>query len=224
MDGEDGESTGTRRRRSKERGPATPRLEDVARRARVSTATVSRVLNRPSAVKPELRESVQRAVEALGYVPHGPARALASRRSNTIGAVIPTVDNAIFASSVQALQSRLYDAGLTLLLASSDYDEERERRQVQSLVERGIDGLILVGERRDAAIYDLLELKRIPYVNTWIYDDASPHACIGFDNRRGAERIAGYVLDIGHREIAMVAGITQGNDRAAERVEGVHAA
>lgn len=222
MDGEDG--GGARRRRARDAGAGTPRLEDVARLARVSTATVSRVLNRPSAVTPELRKSVQQAVENLGYVPHGAARALASRRSNTIGAVIPTVDNAIFASSVQALQACLYDAGLTLLLASSDYDYERERRQVQSLIERGIDGLIMVGERRDGSVYELLEMKQIPFVNTWIYDDASPHPCIGFDNRRAAHQVASYVLDIGHRRVAMVAGITVGNDRAAERVEGVRAA
>ena len=126
-----------------------PRLADVARLAGVSTATVSRVLNHPTAVTPQLRERVHAAVDALGYVPHGHARALASRRSNTIGAVVPTIDNAIFARNIQSLQARLFESGRTLLLASSDYNYERERREVQSLVERGIDGLFLVGETRE---------------------------------------------------------------------------
>ncbi len=201
-----------------------PRLADVASRAGVSTATASRVLNQPSTVTPELRKRVHAAVDTLGYVPHGVARALASRRSNTIGAVVPTIDNAIFARTIQALQARLFEAHLTLLLASSDYDYARERREVQSLVERGIDGLILVGEERERSIYDLLEKKHIPYVNTWIYRDDSLHPCVGFDNWQAAYQVGSYLLDIGHSRIAMVAGTRAGNDRAAERVRGVESA
>lgn len=201
-----------------------PRLADVAVLAEVSTATVSRVLNQPGAVTPRLRERVHAAVDTLGYVPHGPARALASRRSDTIGAVVPTIDNAIFARNIQSLQARLFESGRTLLLASSDYNYEREQREAQSLVERGIDGLVLVGETREPSIYRLLEKKRIPYVNTWFYREDSPHACVGFDNVQAAYQIGAYLLDIGHRRIAMVAGIRQGNDRAADRVQGVSAA
>jgi LacI family transcriptional regulator len=201
-----------------------PRLTDVAKLARVSTATVSRVLNQPAAVTAQLRKRVHAAVDTLGYVPHGPARALASRRSNTIGAVVPTIDNAIFARNIQSLQARIFDSGLTLLLASSDYSYERERREVQTLVERGIDGLMLVGETRERSVYDLLEKKHIPYVNTWIYRDDSTHPCVGFDNVQAAHQVCSYLLDIGHRSIAMVAGIREGNDRAAARVDGVTAA
>jgi len=222
--GQSGARGAGRRRRAPTGTSAPPRLEDVARLAGVSTATVSRAINRPDAVRPSLRESVFAAVRSLGYVPHGAARALASRRSSTVGAVIPTVDNAIFARCVQNLQARLYEAGLTLLLASTDYDAERERRQVQSLVERGIDGLILVGETHEPGVYELLANKGIPYVNTWIYRKQSPHPCIGFDNRRAAYRIAAHLHDIGHRRIAMAAGVTRDNDRAAQRVAGARAA
>jgi LacI family transcriptional regulator len=201
-----------------------PRLADVATLAGVSTATVSRALNQSSAVTPELRKRVHAAVDTLGYVPHGAARALASRRSNTIGAVVPTIDNAIFSRTIQALQARLVEADLTLLLACNDYDYARERREVQRLVERGIDGLILVGEEREQSIYDLLEKKRIPYVNTWIYRDDSPHPCVGFDNWQAAYQVGSYLLDIGHNRIAMVAGTRASNDRAAERVRGVESA
>ena len=204
--------------------PAQPRLADVAALAGVSTATVSRALNQPDTVTAQLRDRVRAAVDALGYVPHGPARALASRRSHTIGAVVPTIDNAIFARNIQAVQARLFESGLTLLLASSDYDHAREHREVQSLVEHGIDGLILVGESHDPSVYRMLEMKRIPYVITWIYHQDIGHPCVGFDNVQAAHQIASYLLDIGHRRIAMVAGVTEGNDRAAERVQGVSAA
>ena len=214
----------SRARPTEDAPEAQPRLADVAKLAGVSTATVSRVLNQPTAVSAQLRKRVHAAVETLGYVPHGAARALASRRSNTIGAVVPTIDNAIFARNIQSLQARLFESGLTLLLASSDYNYEREQREVHALVERGIDGLILVGEARARSVYQLLENKRVPYVNTWIYREDSPHPCVGFDNVQAAYQVGSYLLDIGHRSIAMVAGLRQGNDRAAARVEGITAA
>jgi len=214
----------TRKKRSEGTSGTQPRLADVAKLAGVSTATVSRVLNQPTAVTPQLRRRVHAAVDSLGYMPHGAARALASRRSSTIGAVVPTIDNAIFSRNIQALQARLFEAGLTLLLASSDYDYEREQREVQILVERGIDGLILVGEARNRSVYQLLKKRRVPYINTWMYHKDSPHPCVGFDNIQAAYQIGSYLLDIGHRNIAMVAGIRDCNDRVAARIEGVKAA
>ena len=115
-----------------------PRLADVARLAGVSTATVSRVLNQPAAVTPQLRTRVQTAVDDLGYVPHGPARALASRRSNTIGAVVPTIDNAIFAHNIQSVQARLFE------LTVEDV-KQRNRAYSQDEVLDAIDEA-LVGE------------------------------------------------------------------------------
>ena len=204
-------------------GPSV-RLSDVAREAGVSTATVSRALNAPGKVRPELAERVHAAIRRLGYVPHGAARALASHRSQTMGAVVPTLDNAIFARGIQALQQRLSEDGYTLLLAMSEYDLAREVFQVGKLIERGIDGLMLIGEAHDPSLYALLDAKGLPYVNTWVFREASPHPCIGFRNNESAHRIASYLVDIGHRDIAMIAGISRHNDRAAERIVGVRRA
>ncbi len=198
-----------------------PRLEDVAARAGVSTATVSRVLNRRDSVTEALRERVLAAVEELGYLPHGAARALASRRWKTIGAIVPTIDNAIFATSLQTLQERLSGFGYTLLLASSDYSLEREYKECHTLLEKGIDGLILVGETHLPDIYTVLNKKRVPYVNIWIHNEQSPHPCVGFDNYGAAVQLTEYLIDIGHRRIAMLAGINEGNDRAVGRSAGV---
>ena len=223
MSSESGEETQTREALSKrsQNMCVSPRLEDVARLAGVSTATVSRVLNHPESVTPQMRHSVLTAVDTLGYIPHGAARALASRRSNTVGAVIPTIDNAIFARSVQAFQDRLFESGFTLLLASSDYNQDRERREVQALVEHGMDGLLLIGESHHKDLYELLHRKQVPYINTYTYSENSPHPCVGFDNEQAAYHLTCYLMDIGHTNIAMIAGITEGNDRALNRVLGV---
>jgi len=198
-----------------------PTLREVAEFARVSTATVSRALNRPNSVRPILRDRVRQAVKSLGYVPHGAARALASHRSRIVGTIIPTIDNAIFARGIQALQRRLSRDGYTLLLASSGYDLEREFSEARILVERGVDALMLVGEEHQTRLFTLLETAHLPYVSTWVYRERAPHPCIGFDNRLAALRITTHLLDLGHRSIAMIAGITTGNDRAKARVAGV---
>src|SRR3546814_2071985 len=92
------------------------------------------------------------------------------------------------------------------------------------MVERGIYSIMLLGDSPLTEIYAILQRKGIAYVNTWVHDAASPHPCCGFDNERAAHNLAGYLLDLGHREIAMVAGITAGNDRARNRIKGVAAA
>jgi LacI family transcriptional regulator len=205
------------------RKPA-PTLHDVAREAGVSTATVSRALNAPDLVSDPTRELVLRAVDELGYTPHFGGRALVSNRSNTIGAIIPTMDNAIFARGLQAFQETLSDAGVTLLVASSGYDSAREFEQIRTLVGRGTDGLMLIGAERPAQSYAFLARRRIPYVLTWNYRP-HPTACfVGFDNRLAARAMARKVIELGHRRIAMIAGITASNDRASDRVVGVRAA
>jgi LacI family transcriptional regulator len=207
-----------------DRGPVkTARLSDVARLARVSAATVSRALTCPGKVRPETAARVQQAVQALGYVTHGAARALASRRTHTIGAVIPTLDNAIFANTVHALQRALDEAGYTLLLASHEFDAEVEARATRALIERGVDGLVLLGATHPPEVLRMLDTQRIPYVLTWALASGR-HPCVGFDNRAAAIRVTRHLLELGHREFAMISGITLGNERASERLEGVREA
>ncbi len=197
-------------------------LSDVARVAGVSLATASRTLSDPGIVHPDTRKRVQDAVAKLGYVPHGAARALASRRSRTIGVVIPTLDNPIFASSVQAMQKRLAEDSYTLLLGSHEYDLALEAKVVSALVERGVDGIVLVGTDHEPAVYRMLDKAELPFELTWTLDGAAFHHCLGFSNRAAAAQVVLHLLRLGHRRFAMVSGHTAANDRARERVAGVH--
>lgn len=208
-----------------ERNPGRSiRLEDVARLARVSTATVSRALSTPAKVKPATAARIEQAVQTLGYVAHGAARALASRRTQTIGAVIPTLDNAIFASTVYALQKALGEARYTLLLASHEFDAAVEMRATRTLIERGVDGVVLVGATHEPGVLELLESHRKPYVFTWALDASGRHPCVGFDNRAAAIRMTRHLLALGHREFAVISGLTAGNERAGERLDGIREA
>lgn len=208
----------------KTRSSKAARLEDVARLAKVSTATVSRALTLPHKVKARTLERVQQAARQLGYVAHGAARALASRRTHTVGAVVPTLGNAIFANTIQALQRTLDAAGYVLLLASHDFDAGIEARVTRTLIERGVDGLVLLGTTHHPDIYRMLESHNLPYVLTWAFDESGNHPCVGFDNRAAGMRIANHLLDLGHRRFAMISGITAHNERAQERLAGVREA
>jgi len=200
------------------------RLSDVARAAGVSLATASRALAGAELVHPETRERVRDAVAMLGYVPHGAARALASRRSRTVAAVIPTLDNPVFSASTHALQVRLAEDDYTLLLASHEYDLAAEVRMVQAFIERGVDGMVLVGLDHDPEVHRLLAQAGIPYELSWAIDASGFHHSLGFSNRRAAAAVAQHLLELGHREIAVVSGYTANNDRARERVAGVREA
>lgn len=198
-----------------------PTLDDVAKEAGVSTATVSRCLNGSGNVTQITRDKVMRAVEMLGYTPHFGARAMAAKRTFTIGAIIPTMDNAIFARGIQAFQEELHDHGYTLIIASNAYRPELEAEQIRTLVARGVDGLLLIGYERDAALYQYLERRGIPTLVAWAYAANSAVPSIGFDNRRSMLELTRMVLSMGHRRIAAISGIVAGNDRAAERLAGI---
>lgn len=200
---------------------ATPTLDDVARLAGVSTATVSRCLNTPDRVVASTRERVMAAVESLGYTPNFGARVMAAKRTFTVGAIIPTMENAIFARALQAFQEEAHAHGYTLLVASSAYRPEIEERQIRALVARGADGLLLVGHDRAPSIYEYLQARRIPVVVAWSHDTGGLVPSIGFDNRLAMQALTSKVIELGHRDIAMISGIREGNDRARQRVEGM---
>ena len=200
---------------------SAPTLEDVAKAAGVSTATVSRCLNSPERLDESTRKRVMKAVEQLGYTPNFGARVMAAKRTFTIGAIIPTMENAIFARGLQAFQEELHRRGYTLLVSSSAYQPEVEKEQIRTMVSRGADGLLLIGHDRDASIYEYLESQEVPALAAWTYDASAPLPSVGFDNRASMETLAQEVLRLGHRKIGVISGIGTGNDRARQRIEGI---
>ena len=201
--------------------PEIPTLEDVASAAGVSTATVSRCLNEKQKVTVKTRERVMEAVERLGYTPNFNARAMAARRSYTIGAIIPTMENAIFARGLQAFQETLHELGYNLLVSSSAYQPKLEAEQIRELVARGADGLLLIGYERDQAVYDYLDKRNVPTVLAWASSPDKAYPFVGFDNRAAMRTLADKVIEMGHRRISVISGVVEGNDRAAGRLAGI---
>ncbi len=200
-----------------------PSQADIAAAAQVSTATVSRVVNNSSLVSPALRDRVLAEMDRLGYYPHGAARALAYNKSWTIGAVIPTIDNDLFARGVGALMKRLREMDYSLMVVSSDYSLADEANLVRRLLERGVDGLFLIGQERLPETRKLLERSGRPYVESYISDDVERENNIGFSNFDTGFVGTKHLVELGHRRIGMLAGIVEGNDRARQRLAGYRA-
>ncbi len=211
-------------RRLQNRKRTSLRAVDVARLAGCSTATVSRVQNTPHLVAEPTRQRVEAAIRELGYLPNGAARALRSERSQLVGAIIPTLNHAIHATFVEAAQVRLAEEGYALVVGTSDYDLTREAEQAGRLVRLGIDGLILVGNRHERDLYELLDASGVPHVNTYVYEAEGPHPSVGIDNRRATYDLASYLLGMGHRTFGVISAAVADNDRARDRVEGVRSA
>ena len=209
-------------------GPAPGRqrsgAKDVALLAGVSTATVSRVLNKSQQVDPATRERVLAAAAKLRYVPHGAARSLRSHRSKMVGAIVPSFDYALYARTTSALQQRLDERGYALVLAEHHYDLGTETRIAGQLVERGVDAFVLVGLDHEQGLFSLLEDYGRPYVLTWGVDPLQRHPSIGFDNQAATFQAARHLISLGHRHIGLLSAPLPGNDRARARGQGLRAA
>jgi LacI family transcriptional regulator len=195
----------------------TKTIKEIAREAGVSTATVSRVLNTPERVKQKRRDAVLKVIERHDYVSHGMAGALAGARSMTIGVVIPTITNSIYAASTQAIQRVAQREHYGVLLGVSDFAPDEERRIIRHLIERRVDGLILTGGGRDPGIYRVIDRHQIPYVVTWRLDAAANCPCVSFDNYSAGRLAMSHLLELGHRRIGLICGRSEVNDRALER-------
>ena len=200
------------------KSPQPLTIRDIAREAGVSTATVSRVMNTPDLVSPNTRASVESAIERNGYLSHGIAVSLASARSQSIGLVIPTITNSIYASFTQAIQGITQSAGYTLLLGNSEFSPELEEKLIRKLIEQRVDGMILIGGERRRGVYDLIEGHDVPFVVTWkLLRESVGRPSISFDNYRGGCLAVQHLIKLGHRRIGLICGRTVVNDRARER-------
>lgn len=197
-----------------------PNVKDVARLAGVSTATVSRAVSRPERLRPDTLDRVHKAIQKLGYVAHGSARALAARRTRTIGAIFPSLDE-IFATTTFALQKVMAENGYMLLVACNEYDPSQDAKLVRKLIEHEVDGLVLVGTIMSPEVIGLLNEHEMPYVFTWAFDETGTLPVVGFDHRRATSQVTQHLLELGHREFGVICTPTRDNRNAQRRLAGV---
>jgi LacI family transcriptional regulator len=198
-------------------------IVDVARRARVSTATVSRVLAGVGHARPETRDRVLTAARELDYRPSGVARSLKLRATRTIGLIITDIENPFFPELVRAVEDAARDGGYALLLCNAADDPEREAAYLELLTDRWVDGVVIaassLGDRHGAWLAD--PPLPVVLVNTIAPDVDLP--AILSDNEAGGRLAAEHLVALGHRRIGILTAPPRNSDAPA-RLAGALAA
>jgi LacI family gluconate utilization system Gnt-I transcriptional repressor len=194
-----------------------PTLSAVARLAGVSSITVSRVVRLPELVAPQTRTKVEAAMRELGYVPNQIAGALAGARTKSVGVLVPTIANSIFADTVQGLTDELEPLGFAVILAQSRYDAAREDRMLSALLSRRPEAIIMVGSPATEEGARLLRRAGIPVVETWELPPDPIDAVAGFDNYAAGVAVAQHLLAQGRKRFAFIGG---DDPRATRRWNG----
>jgi DNA-binding LacI/PurR family transcriptional regulator len=183
---------------------STRSLQDVATKAGVSTATVSRVLNNIGVVKASTKAKVLKAVEDLKYYPNIHARALAGGVSRTLGLVVSNLENPFFLDVFHALESEARAKGYEVLIANTHYDPDRLVANVHLMLGRRVSGLALIVSEIAPNLLDELSERK---VRTVVYDVGTPKPnilSIKMQYRRGMQRIVEYLHNMGHERMAFV--------------------
>ncbi|MBN1304698.1 MAG: LacI family DNA-binding transcriptional regulator [Anaerolineales bacterium] len=179
-------------------------IKEVAKLAKVSTATVSRVLNHQSNVNPELRERVLAAVKDLDYHPSNIARNMRRQTSKIIGIVIPDISNSFFTGVVRGIEDIAHNKGYKVFLCNSDRNPEKEQMYIEVLAMERISGAIVVPYREEN--FQPFEKLNIPYVFVNQTLPGMQIASVVLDNFKGAYGATKHLIDKGHTRIGLING------------------
>ena len=181
-------------------------ISDVAKAAKVSTMTVSRVVNNKGEISEATRARVERAVERLGYRPNRLARALSLQETQTIGMVVPDINNPFFSEIIRGVEDEAWARGYSLIIGSTVESLKREAHTLQLLEEKHVDGVIVCSPRLpDAQLFALLEQHR----SALLLNRPAPAALAGnimLDDTQGAMRAVHHLLSRGRSAIGFIAG------------------
>ena len=196
-------------------------LHDVARAVGVSPGTVSRALSRPDLVASKTRDLILKVVQRLHYVPHAAGRSLRSSTPNLIGAVIPKTGVSTFSQTTAGLNDTLEEHNMTLIVSQPELTSTSSKAAVHRLIERGADGLVLLGENHDPNLFDMLEHRGLPYVLLWTVRAPAGKNYVSVDQIKAGHLAADHLLKFGHKHFAYVGSPLSANPRAAARLKGV---
>ena len=194
------------RKSSSNRRRAAASIRDVAKRARVSIATVSRAVNRISTVDPELARRVWKAVDEVGYVPNTQARALVSGRSRILGLIVSEITNPFFPELVQEFENLAVTQGYEVMIGSTNYDPVRTESLIRRMLQRGVDGVAVM----TFGIEEQLVMKLVEREFPLVFVDAGPDLpnirVLKVNYGEGIREAVQHLAALGHRQIAFITG------------------
>ena len=192
-------------------------IRDVAQRARVSIATVSRAVNGISTVAPELAERVWAAIKEVGYVPNTQARALVSGRSHLLGLVVSEITNPFFPELVQEFENLAVEQGYEVFIGSTNYDAVRTEALIRRMLQRGVDGVAIMTFGIEEELVQKLVERAFPMVFVDAGPDMPNIRLLKVDYGEGIREAVQHLAALGHRQIAFISGPLQMRSAGARR-------
>ncbi len=194
-----------------------PTIQDVARLAGVSPITVSRVLNNSGYASEETRARVEAAVAELGYVPNTLARGLRSKRTNTLALVMTDITNPYFTLIARGVEDTASNSGYTVIFCNTDESESEEEKYLRILVQKQVDGVLLVPACSNSDSLNFLRSNEIPFVLIDRRVPGTSSDLVRSDSEQGAYNLTRHLIELGHQRIVTITGpqeVSTSQDRA----------
>lgn len=185
------------------------RIKDIAREARVSTATVSHVINGTKYVTDETRERVQEAIDKFNYQPNAHAQMLATGRSNIIGLLVSDISNPFFPEIVKSVETAINERGYNLILLNTNYNAKRAVEDVRRLIQLKVAGIILMTAEFDQSLIEEAKRRKTSFVFHDLGEVGENMSNVCLDYAAGIEEAVRHLISLGHKEIAHIAGSSE---------------
>ncbi|BAB05938.1 LacI family DNA-binding transcriptional regulator [Halalkalibacterium halodurans] len=182
-----------------------PTIYDVAKEAGVSIATVSKVINHTGNMRPATRLKVKQAMERLNYRPNLMATALTGKATKTIGLLVPDISNPFFSEMARTIEDRAHEAGLSVIICSTDENEQKEKKYLELLQQKRVDGFIIASSFHDREGLKRLKEQGTPIVMLTQDDGGLGVPSISVDDYKGGFEATSYLITSGHKRIAVIA-------------------
>lgn len=196
-----------------------PKIKDVAKQAGVSVTTVSRVLNGEKYVKDDLKIRVQRAIDELGYSPSHIARSLVRKKTNLIGVIVPDVTSSFYSTILSTIEKTASLNGYNLLVCNIIEDTDKELKYLQVFQQMRVDGIIIMHEKLNDEIRDLINKISIPIIFSSVKPANQKFMSVIIDDYAAAYDATKHLIKLGHSRIGYIGGdmrdITSGQNRYA---------
>lgn len=192
-------------------------IYDVAKKAGVSTATVSKIINNTGSISEKTKLKVQKVMDELQYQPSMIASALKRKSTHTIGLLIPDLSNPIFAEYAKYIEERGQELGFSVIMCNTDSDPDKELRYISLLKQKQVDGIIVAARFKNLKLLKELIKEKFPLALIAQDLPALPIDSVTVDDYLGGYQVTEYLLSLGHRNIGVVA---EGDKSSKERIRG----
>jgi LacI family transcriptional regulator len=181
-------------------------IAEIARRANVSTATVSRTINQSGPVKPATARKVWRIVAELNYFPNSHARALVSGRSRLLGLIVSDITNPFFSELIRSFETHAAQQHYDLLITSTDYETSRMTATLRRMLERKVDGVAVMTSEMDLGLIGELSKRGVPIVFMDVGQMGPRMSHVAIDYGNGIQQAVDHVVGLGHTRVAFISG------------------